>query len=371
MQRSMICTALLFLGPIAVRGEEVHDETKCLDRGERNNNCCGLPGWITCADGFKLVHPAEDVFSDECPEPWRDDPELGGARFYQCVGEPGQAQSGDGEVQPDAAPQGGSPCAVYDPRSNDPTNVDPVHKVPVTTAPPEVVTEAPKLVPKYPYTLWVEDPFMTATVHDCRKACEADHKLNGDCHEFEYDFNYLTCHLYKEEYINPKGSYADFLDGEKWNWVKANAVRPYYFEVGAYADFLLNPILKEFWPRVKEADVTPDYSDQLGEGAMETYPEKVKEYQDGGNLARRQEALIQMVIEDFDLTVFVAPEDEMRTLIDKLMRKNDRFTVTMAYNLVKRMETKLSDLKKIQDAGGVRPDYVGPRRLLSFGEASA
>lgn len=269
----------------------------------------------------------------------------------------------DAEEQPTPEPATPEParpdncCACRDPHDDSEDESDSDSGDVGDDVPAPTPTPAPKITPKFHYIHWVRQPFEASTVYDCSNACSRDKRENGDCQTSEYDFNYKTCYLYKEPYQNP-GPYSSFTKGDRFHWAKFNLALPYYRTAHEQAG-LLKLVLQEWW-NVSDEELENNYTAE-GEALLSRDEKDVLDFQ------LSQSVLIQRLIDDWE--EYWQPKDEMITLIRKITGKNFK----MGDRLVEKVDSRIKQLSQdAKDKEAMRgPDYVGPRRLLAFGEESA
>jgi len=234
--------------------------------------------------------------------------------------------------------------------SGGPSNVD------AFTPPPTPPPTHPKLEPKLHYIYWVTKPFIAKNVYDCHQTCEEDKAKTGDCNEFEFDFNYSICYMYKEVYMNP-APFAEFNDEQIFKWAQYWAPLPVYRDAKEHAD-LIKMVLKIWFPEVSEEDITYDDTYTIDWSSL-TMEDKIttRQFVDKTNLEMRQKALIVYIIDSFSVN-WVADSNKMTLLIRKLFPRK----LEISSELENRLQTKITDVAAMKE---------NQRRLLGFGEISA
>lgn len=233
-------------------------------------------------------------------------------------------------------------------------------------APAPAPTKPPRIEPRLHYIYWVRQPFVTESLYKCDDACKKENSplLGTICHGFEYDHFYKTCYLYKKEYVNP-GAYSSFNDMQRVEWALANAVKPEWRTYEEQAD-LLTVVIKQWWPNVPDSALSHEFVDSDGnEWTEKMWSEVADDFRYSVNMELRQYVLIEQIIESFHKNSddWFMPETEVKQLIRRVFGDG-----LDAPRLIEKLQIKLL---RIKEANTSEFDYVGPRRLLSFGEASA
>lgn len=250
----------------------------------------------------------------------------------------------------------------YDP--SDPPTDPPTEKS--GPAPAPAPTQPPRITPRLHYIYWVRQPFVTESLYKCDDACKKENTplLGEICHGFEYDHFYKTCYLYKKEYVNP-GAYSSFNDMQRVEWALANAVKPEWRTYEEQAD-LLTLVIKQWWSNVPDSALNHEFVDSDGnEWTDEMWSEVAEDFRYMVNMELRQYVLIEQIIESFHKNEhdWFMPKTEVKQLIRRVFGDG-----LDAPRLIVKLQIKILH---IEEENTSEFDYVGPRRLLSFGEASA